>query len=105
MSALLNEAQKRELVRSLIETGAPADQAEVAVDLALHAIEEAVQTFGDKIKAAPSPAAGLAAFQIGTQLAQVRFAGMAENCVTLQATLGLAANVVDLSTFAGRAAS
>jgi hypothetical protein len=73
VSNLLSAAQRQGIIATLMEQGAPADQAEVTIDLALHAMESAVETFSGKIKAAPSLVSGKAAFLIGAQLAEARF--------------------------------
>ncbi|MBN9143725.1 MULTISPECIES: hypothetical protein [unclassified Novosphingobium] len=104
MSSFLNDAQKRELVAHLIGTGAPADQAAVTVDLALHAMEEAVKTFGDRCKAAPSMVSEIIAFQIGAQFAARRFAELGEGATALGERLGMGRADFLTSAGAGSAA-
>ncbi|WCT78637.1 hypothetical protein [Novosphingobium humi] len=94
---MLTEIQKRDLVAHLIGVGAPADQAEVTVDLALHAMEEAVKTFGDQLRAAPSAPSVIVAFQIGAQLAAQRFQVLGEGAVSFGDMLGMGRRDFNLS--------
>lgn len=105
MSNFISEAQKRKLVAHLISVGAPADQAEVTVDLALHAMEEAVKTFGDRCKAAPTAASVIVAFQIGAQLAAQRFEELGKGAVSLGEMLGMGRRDVNFGARADQSAS
>lgn len=102
---MLNEIQKRNLLAHLIGVGAPADQAEVTVDLALHAMEEAVKTFGDRLRAAPSAPSVIVAFQIGAQLAAQRFEGLGKGAVSMGETLGMGRRDVNFSARPDQSAS
>lgn len=74
---MLNEIQKRACVETLIASGLPADQAQIAVDLADHAVQTARETFIRALRPTPNLAVGLAATQIASQLAMQSFRRLA----------------------------
>lgn len=78
MNPYFSDAQRRECIDILVSKGAKRADAAIAVDLALHAQEEAVRTFSERLKVAPDTAIMLSAFQIGTMILRTRFNDMAE---------------------------
>jgi hypothetical protein len=65
---LLSPEARRSLVAGLVKQGVPTQRANIAVDLAAQACDQANDAFTRAVKLAPDASVGLCATQIGSQI-------------------------------------
>lgn len=86
-----DENSRSQLRAALERAGAEPARARMAVDIACHAADDAMDALGAVVKRAPDTAIGLMAFELGTQLAASRMSASFERVHALGQGLGLPA--------------
>lgn len=88
---MLNSEMRRQIVDGMVQSGVPRSDAEIGIDLAVHAAQQACEALVRVSETAGTKGQQFMALQVAPQLLTHRFAGMLADLRTTAQRMGMTA--------------